>query len=663
MKKFYPCFFFLVLLSTKILAQIPALSWVKTFGGTGFDDARVKKYANFIYNVGYFENTMDFDPGPGIYNLTSLNTATNGRNIYIQKLDENGDFIWGRAFSNSNYEYFNSFDFDTDGNVYIMGHFMGTADFDPGPGISNLSSAGNFDLFIVKLSPQGNLIWAKNIGSAASGETLGLLTIENNALYITGTYSTAFDIDPGTNIFLLPPNNNGTPKLFLLKCDALANLVWVKTIEGSGTIGTAQINVDPTDNIYISGIFIGEIDFDPGAGIQNLFSDNAGQDIFLLKLDPSGNYLWAKTLESNNVISTQSLQVDNTGNILVAGFLSGQCDLDPGSGTFLIVSASSYDGFVVKLSPLGNFLWGGRIGGTSFDAIYDLAIDSQGNVYFAGAINNSSDVDPGPGVYTLSAIDNWPDLFIVKLSDSGRIIWAIPFNSSQDESFVNLFVENDNSLLVAGEYAAIMDFDPGPLSTATSTVGARDAFVLKLSQQAVPLTLIDFRAFKTNDGKIQLQWQTANEYNTDEFIVERSNSSLNFYEIGRVKAKIISPLMNQYSFADEIPLNGRNCYRLRMKDLDNRISFSPFRMIDMIKNSFIVIHHPDRTVIEVKGISSVNTNAILIYNQLGMILKRIDINNQGVFYKTISTAGFAPGIYKIALFNPAGKEVREFVKY
>ena len=114
--------------------------------------------AGNVYTTGFFSRTVDFDPGAETANLTSAGAA----DIFVSKLDNAGNFVWARNMGGT------SGDFDVGlgvivdaaGNVYTTGYFNGTADFDPGAGTANLTSAGGADIFISKLDNAGNFVWA-----------------------------------------------------------------------------------------------------------------------------------------------------------------------------------------------------------------------------------------------------------------------------------------------------------------------------------------------------------------------------------------------------------------------------------------------------------------------------------------------------------------------
>src|SRR5690606_1414173 len=113
-----------------------------------------------VYTAGTFIGTADFDPGAGVYYLSSEGDM----DIFIQKLDTNGNFVWAKSMGGINWDYGYSVAVDVSGNVYTTGSFRETVDFDPGAGIYNLTSQGGTDIFIQKLDADGNFVWANRMG-------------------------------------------------------------------------------------------------------------------------------------------------------------------------------------------------------------------------------------------------------------------------------------------------------------------------------------------------------------------------------------------------------------------------------------------------------------------------------------------------------------------
>jgi hypothetical protein len=117
-----------------------------------------------------------------------------------------------------------------------------------------------------------------------------------------------------------------------------------------------DVALDSAGNVYTTGFFLGTVDFDPGAGTFNLTSAGSG-DLFVSKLDASGNLVWARSMGgAASSDEGYGIVVDGAGNVYTTGSFSGTGDFDPGAGTANLTSAGSFDVFVQKLDASGNFV-------------------------------------------------------------------------------------------------------------------------------------------------------------------------------------------------------------------------------------------------------------------------------------------------------------------
>ncbi len=142
------------------------------------------------------------------------------------------NFVWAKSFSGNGNEYGFSICSDASGNVYTTGHFDGTVDFDPGPGVVNLTSTGAADVFITKLNSAGNLVWVKSFGGVPANNDVGssITTDASGNVYTTGYFYGTVDFDPGASTFTL---TSVAYDIFISKLDASGNFIWAKQMGGS----------------------------------------------------------------------------------------------------------------------------------------------------------------------------------------------------------------------------------------------------------------------------------------------------------------------------------------------------------------------------------------------------------------------------------------------
>lgn len=326
------------------------LVWVKQldgpFGTVG--KAIVTDANNNVYIAGNFAGTVDFDPNAGVMNLTSSG-ASDG---FIQKLDQNGNLIWVKQISGMLTISIEAIALDNNGNPHLTGYFTGTADFDPNGGVTNLTSlstvSNDGDIFVQKLNAAGQLVWVKQMGGTEDEEGTSITVDNNGNVYTVGFFENSIDFDPsstGNNTFTAVGQIDG----FVQKLDVNGNFIWANQIGGSGRDAALGIDVDPSQQAYITGQFSSMVDFDPDLDTL-LLTSLGNRDIFIQKLDQNGSLVWVKQMGSTGFDSGQSIALGNSGGIYSNGSFTNTVDFDPGTNTFSLAATGFQDLYVHKLA-------------------------------------------------------------------------------------------------------------------------------------------------------------------------------------------------------------------------------------------------------------------------------------------------------------------------
>ena len=468
--------FITIFYTYQVDAQAPNYRWARSIGATSNDQGKgiVTDQLGNVYITGEFRNTVDFDPGTSVFNLTS----NGAQDIFIEKLDSSGNLIWAKNIGGTGGDQGNSITIDTAGNIFITGQFQHTVDFDPGVGISNLASTGSTDIFVLKLDSSGNFIWAKGFGGTGTDVGLSIATDLIGNIYTTGYFAGSADFKPGPGSTFL--TSNGGYDVFVQKLNPNGNFIWAKGMGGSTFDYGRSISVDSSGNVYLMGDFRGTADFFSGSGAVYLTS-RGSSDVFVQKFNTSGIFVWVKQMGGVGTDVGQAITTDSFGNIYSTGYFEGTANFDPGAGTANLTSNGSSDVFVHKLNPLGDFIWAKSMGGTGTEGSNDIAIDHSMNIYLIGWFEGSADFDPGVG--TTSLISNGSeDIFLQKLDSLGNFLWATHMGGPDSDVGYGLTVDDLNSIYTIGNFKSTVDFDPGAGVSNLTSNGNIDCFAQKLDQ-------------------------------------------------------------------------------------------------------------------------------------------------------------------------------------
>jgi len=338
-----------------------------------------------IYLTGSFAGTADFGPGLRSAALTSAGNL----DAFVVKLDQAGSLAWARRLGGPLTDQGAAVVADASG-VYVAGTFEGTADLDPGSGTVDGVSQGGTDVFLMRLDGDGNLVWARTFGGPVNDGATAL-AVAGGALYLVGDFRGTVDLDPGTGV-ASATSANGATDIFVSKFDLSGTLVWARTVRGSQNDFSQGIASDGV-GVYITGIFSGTVDFDPGPGMALLTATQDSPEVFILRLDADGGLVWVEAIGGAGIEASSDIAVDGSG-VYVTGYFAGTADFDPGPGTIALTSvAGSVDAFVMKLDARGNLVWARRFGDAADDVPFALAVNSTG-VDVVGQFGGTVDFDP-----------------------------------------------------------------------------------------------------------------------------------------------------------------------------------------------------------------------------------------------------------------------------
>lgn len=434
--------FLLLFIAKSSITQTVSFGWAKSIdrqGGFPIEGTYligVDALKN-TYLAGTFFNTIDIDPGPGVFTVSA-----SSYNTFLCKLDSLGNFIWGKQIGGNGSIVLKSLYVDLNGNIYTTGRFTGTIDFDPNASVFNLSPdltcmpnpCGS--VFISKLGSDGTLKWAKQIGGTSPEFVGNSITGDRfGNLFVTGYINGITDLDPGIGIDL--QNEIARTTAFIVKLDSLGNYKYGKVFRTNDNAFGSYIRTDYDGNVYTAGQFAGKLDVDPGAGVFTLANPLSFFSAFICKLDSAGNFIWAKK------------------DIGLGGFV-----VDAFQNFFVFTRTP---GFLIKYDKNGDQLWTKFVGG--FLLSYpnsSITLDASNNVYLTGMFRYTQDFDPSSNVFNLSTFNNdfQGDVFISRYDNNGNFVWAHSFGSFSEDFALSIALDTAGNIYSAGKYEQEVDFDP-----------------------------------------------------------------------------------------------------------------------------------------------------------------------------------------------------------
>jgi len=255
-------------------------------------------------------------------------------------------------------------------------------------------------------------------------------------------------------------------------------LDWIFSTGGPELDQSREVVIDPFGNTIVAGFFADTADYDPGPD-SCIFNGIGAYDAVVLKLDPGGSFIWAKSFSGAGIQAADCILADVNGNIYVAGGFSDTTDFDPGPAVYTLIPENLVDCFVVKLDPSGNFIWAKSFGATFETELAEMTFDVNDNIIIAGSFQGSCDFDMGPGTLTLNApTDN--AAFILKTDPDGNLFWVKMLDGPNDQGIYRLHVTENDMIYATGQFKTSIDLDPDMGVYNVSSAGQRDIFIVKL---------------------------------------------------------------------------------------------------------------------------------------------------------------------------------------
>ncbi|MDG1346022.1 MAG: gliding motility-associated C-terminal domain-containing protein [Crocinitomicaceae bacterium] len=344
---------------------------------------------------------------------------------------------------------------DHEGNIFITGFYNEEATF--GPFSIPFGNPSSKEVFVAKLDPQGNYLWAKYGDNFFDDRGLGLCLDKQGNVFVTGTCW------GGMTFGSLSVYNSSayTDQIFILKLDGNGNEIWLKNA-GVNAGGYPynddhgfNLVADTIGNIYVTGFISNNTNSPQNATFDALIVNVAPNDslAFLAKLDPAGIWQWVTTFDGESGSRDNDIDIDNENNLYIVGGFDGTRVF----GNTTLTSVGGNDVFVVKYNQDGNFIYAKRAGGPLDDRANAVHFSFDNHIYITGEFRDKA----GFGLDSVNnnGGPNGRDIFVSRMTKDGTFQWVKKAGSNSGSDRGNGVTSNDQgNIFVTGQFRGKADF-------------------------------------------------------------------------------------------------------------------------------------------------------------------------------------------------------------
>jgi hypothetical protein len=473
----------------------PAYGWTQTLGGSGFDAAVAVEQdtAGNVYIAGFFEGTVDFDPSP---EKAEWRTSKGSRDIFVSKFSAVGQHVWTWSAGGTQPDEPHGLCLSPTGEVLITGEYRLTVAFDSRGSGDEHTAAGGSDVFVTKLSADGQHLWTRTFGGPDFETARGVAVDSQGRVIVAGDFRSTVNFDPGGQGD--SRTSLGQKDVFLTRLASDGSYLGTFQYGGTSTDLAAGVSVDAQDNIALAGMYVGSVDFDPTSG-QDVHESNGYYDVFVTRITSAGGYGGTYTFGGEQDEEVTALAHDTDGNIYVTGGYEstvafGDQDIHTSQGGF--------DIFVTRLNADGTYGWTRGMGGPSTEFGRGLALGPPDELFVVGSFAGSVNFDL-PGCGAVRTAVGKDDVFVARLGRDGafRGVWTVG-GAGTDIAYD---VVADDAVTIVGYFQNSMDFDPTDATDVRFSLGSADAFVSRFLEPGEPGGELGNRVW--HDTNADGQWQ------------------------------------------------------------------------------------------------------------------------------------------------------------
>lgn len=286
------------------------------------------------------------------------------RDFWVAKINNEGRILWEQSYGYQGRDFGTSVIETSDNGFLIVGELDVTASGGEGNTNAKIQHAGG-DFWAIKLNSSGKKEWSRYYGGTFTDTPSAVLEASDTSFLIVGA-SDSKDVDIS--------GNKGGYDFWVIKIDALGNLIWEKSLGGSEIDRATGIIALKDNNFLITG--------NTRSSDTQVSNNKGGSDIWVVKITKEGELLWEKTIGGSNFDAVNTLRPTQDGNFLMAGSTR--------SSDTTLENKGQNDAWIIKIDPNGIVVWQTTIGGSEIDVFYDAVELSNRKIVAVGESNSSN---------------------------------------------------------------------------------------------------------------------------------------------------------------------------------------------------------------------------------------------------------------------------------
>ncbi len=502
--------------SFKSDAQIPNWQWAKTIEGWKDDNGRsiacdsksnVVMVGDFLSDsiasgAQYFPNV---NPTGGIINQYSLS------DIFVSKYDSSGNIVWTKSFGGDSMDVASGVAIDQADNIIVTGKFNGATMVIGSIVLTKPIGQVTSDAFIFKLDPNGNVLWAKNIGGTSLEEGKAVTTDEYDNIYLAGLFWGA-NVNFGVNTF----SSAGADDIFITKYSSSGTAIWTKVFGSSTNESVVDICSDKNGHIYFTGEYRAS-NLTIGTLLTPNLDSSPTTEVYVSKMDINGNVMWTKTANCDGSDYVKGVGVDKQKNVMITGrfadfYLNIDGNIFPGDQTDNPACINGSGLFLIKYDSVGTFKWFQTISISKNECGLSVKTDKDDNIFVSAFGQGDTLLIDTMMVY------NHPNsaTLLLKYDSNGHIIWQKAFGEGDHMGYSETETDIDISnqgILYLGSTFFKQTFVLDSIASTNTNLYTTEPIIAKLGDLGNPS--VGIQHFSSNHGYDLFPNPTRNKINIE----------------------------------------------------------------------------------------------------------------------------------------------------